>query len=118
MNLERLTQKLQEGLASAQSIASQYGHPEIKPSHVLLALLNQEGGVTRPLLEKIGSGVGSLRAGLEAHLARQPPRVDAPVEACPVGGLGLQLVDQFAASLRYAREAGRNRLWIALRREA
>jgi serine/threonine-protein kinase RsbW len=53
-----------------------------------------------------------------AHLARQPPRVDAPVEACPVGGLGLQLVDQFAASLRYAREAGRNRLWIALRREA
>ncbi len=71
MNLDRLTQKLQEGLASAQSIAGQYGHPEIKPSHVLLALIDQEGGVTRPLLEKIGSGVVSLKAAIESHLARQ-----------------------------------------------
>ncbi|MCE9518605.1 MAG: hypothetical protein K8R87_03430 [Verrucomicrobia bacterium] len=72
MNLDRLTQKLQEGLASAQSQAAQYGHPEIKPSHVLLALIDQEGGVTKPLLEKIGSGVDSLKATIESHLARQP----------------------------------------------
>jgi ATP-dependent Clp protease ATP-binding subunit ClpB len=72
MNLDRSTQKLQEGLASAQSVASRYGHPEIKPSHVLLALLDQEGGLTKPWLEKMGAGVGSLKSALEAHLARQP----------------------------------------------
>jgi len=53
-----------------------------------------------------------------AHLARQPPCLDAAVDARPVGGLGLHLVAQFAASTRYAREEGRNRLWIVLRREA
>jgi anti-sigma regulatory factor (Ser/Thr protein kinase) len=53
-----------------------------------------------------------------AHLARRPPCLDAAVEARPLGGLGLQLVTQFAASARYAREEGRNRLWIVLRRAA
>lgn len=53
-----------------------------------------------------------------AHLARQPPCLDATIDARPVGGLGLHLVAQLAVSTRYAREEGRNRLWIVLRREA
>jgi len=52
------------------------------------------------------------------HLAQQPPSVDMPLATRPIGGLGLHLVEQIAASARYAREDGRNRLWIVLRRAA
>ncbi|OAI56201.1 ATP-dependent chaperone ClpB [Verrucomicrobiaceae bacterium SCGC AG-212-N21] len=72
MNPDRTTVKMQEALAGGQSIAGRYGHAEIKPSHVFLALLDQSEGVTRPLLEKVGANVSSLKSAVEAHLARQP----------------------------------------------
>ena len=43
--LEKLTQKSREALASAQAIASEYGHTEVDAEHLLLALLRQEGGL-------------------------------------------------------------------------
>jgi ATP-dependent Clp protease ATP-binding subunit ClpB len=72
MNPDRTTVKMQEALAGGQSIAGRYGHAEIKPSHVFLALLDQSDGIARPLLEKLGANVGSLKSSVEAHLARQP----------------------------------------------
>jgi ATP-dependent Clp protease ATP-binding subunit ClpB len=72
MNPERFTRKLQEALASSQGIAARYGHPEIKPSHVLLGLLEQEDGLTNPLLEKAGVNAASLKVGVSALLDRQP----------------------------------------------
>jgi anti-sigma regulatory factor (Ser/Thr protein kinase) len=51
-------------------------------------------------------------------LARPPvPAADlaAPLESRPVGGLGIHLVRQLVASARYAREDGRNRLWLSMR---
>ena len=71
MNLERLTVKLQEALSSGQSIASRYGHAEIKPSHVLLALLEQGDGLAKPLFEKVGVAPATLKTAVESHLARQ-----------------------------------------------
>jgi ATP-dependent Clp protease ATP-binding subunit ClpB len=71
MNPERTTVKMQEALASGQSIAGRYGHAELKPSHVLLALLDQSEGVARPLLEKVGANVSSLKSAVESHLAKQ-----------------------------------------------
>ncbi|MFZ4765299.1 MAG: ATP-dependent chaperone ClpB, partial [Roseimicrobium sp.] len=72
MNPARTTVKMQEALASGQSIAGRYGHAEVKPSHVFLALLEQSEGVTRPLLEKVGADVAVLTSAVEAHLAKQP----------------------------------------------
>jgi ATP-dependent Clp protease ATP-binding subunit ClpB len=71
MNPDRTTVKMQEALASGQSIAGRYGHAELKPSHVFLALLDQSDGIARPLLEKVGANVASLKSSVEAHLARQ-----------------------------------------------
>src|SRR3954464_3307997 len=71
MNPDRTTVKMQEALASGQSVAGRYGHAELKPSHVFLALLDQSDGVTAPLLEKVGASVSSLKAAVESHLARQ-----------------------------------------------
>ena len=72
MALDKLTQKLQEALHSAQGIASKSAHPELKSNHVLLALLQQEGGITVPILQKAGVDVPQLKAATAAALAREP----------------------------------------------
>jgi ATP-dependent Clp protease ATP-binding subunit ClpB len=72
MGLEKCTQKLQEALQSAQSIASKSAHSELKSAHVLLALLQQEGGITTPILQKAGVDVGRLKATVAAALLREP----------------------------------------------
>ena len=72
MGLEKLTQKLQEALQSAQGIASKSSHSELKSAHVLLALLQQEGGITVPILQKAGVDVPQLKASVGAALAREP----------------------------------------------
>jgi ATP-dependent Clp protease ATP-binding subunit ClpB len=71
MGLEKSTQKLQEALQSAQSIASKSAHSELKSAHVLLALLQQEGGVAVPILQKAGVDVPLLKASVASALARE-----------------------------------------------
>jgi len=72
MGLEKITQKLQEALQSAQSLASKSAHSEVKSAHVLLALLQQEGGIATPILQKAGIDIGRLKAATAALLAREP----------------------------------------------
>jgi ATP-dependent Clp protease ATP-binding subunit ClpB len=72
MGLDKLTQKLQEALQSAQRIASKSAHSELKSPHVLLALLQQEGGIVTPILQKAGADVNRLKASVAAALAREP----------------------------------------------
>ena len=50
------------------------------------------------------------------RMAAGPAALEAPLEARPVGGLGMHLVARLAHHVRYAYEDGRNRLWIELRR--
>jgi len=71
MGLEKSTQKLQEALQSAQSIASKSAHSELKSAHVLLALLQQEGGIATPILQKAGVDVPRLKAAVASALARE-----------------------------------------------
>ncbi|MEI6673819.1 MAG: ATP-dependent chaperone ClpB [Verrucomicrobiota bacterium] len=72
MGLEKITQKLQEALQSAQSLASKSAHSELKGAHVLLALLQQEGGIATPILQKAGVDVPRLKAAAAATLSREP----------------------------------------------
>ncbi len=72
MTPDKITVKLQEALTSAQSIATRYGQTELKPSHVLLALLEQDGGIAKPLFEKLGTNIITLKTGIENHLSKQP----------------------------------------------
>ena len=72
MGLEKITQKLQEAFQSAQSIASKSAHAELKSLHVLLALLQQEGGIAPPILQKAGVDISLLRASVAAALSREP----------------------------------------------
>jgi ATP-dependent Clp protease ATP-binding subunit ClpB len=72
MGLDKITQKLQEALQSAQSLASKSAHSELKSAHVLLALLQQDGGIATPILHKAGIDVPRLKAATAAALSREP----------------------------------------------
>ena len=53
MNIENMTIKLREGLASAQQIANQYANPTIEVEHLFVALLTQKEGVFSPLFDTL-----------------------------------------------------------------
>jgi len=75
MSPEKFTLKLQEAFNGCQSIATRHGHQELRPAHLLMALLEQEGGIAMPLLEKAAvnpAGAAQLPSQLAALLARQP----------------------------------------------
>ena len=54
MNAEKLTVKSREAIMDAESVARRFGHQEVSGLHLLDALLRQEGGIARPVLEKTG----------------------------------------------------------------
>ncbi|MEN3941071.1 ATP-dependent chaperone ClpB [Prosthecobacter sp. SYSU 5D2] len=75
MSPEKFTVKLQEAFNASQSVATRYGHQEVKAAHLLTALLDQEGGITAPLLEKASinpDAFSNLESQLANLLSRQP----------------------------------------------
>ena len=72
MQIDKLTSKFQEALGAAQSLAVGRDHQVIEPAHLLLALLNQQGGTVKPLLAQSGVNVPAYQADLEAQLKRFP----------------------------------------------
>jgi len=77
MDVNRLTEKVQEAVRAAQSLAARYSHQQIDVEHLLLALLQQEGGLASAILEKAGVDPKLVRARLEQELARWP-KVSGP----------------------------------------
>jgi ATP-dependent Clp protease ATP-binding subunit ClpB len=69
---ERLTIKAQEALRDAGELARARGNPVVNDAHLLSALLAQDEGVVRPLLQKAGLNLTSLADQLERELARFP----------------------------------------------
>ncbi|MEP9380723.1 ATP-dependent chaperone ClpB [Nocardioides sp. KR10-350] len=72
MDLNRLTEKSQEALHDAQTLALRYGNTEITVEHLLLALLEQRDGLVARLLERSGIDVTSLRGQVESRLSSLP----------------------------------------------
>ncbi len=79
MRLDKLTAKMQEALASAQETAANLGISELDAEGVLLTLVDQPEGVTRPLLDKMGIAVAPLQEKLKTEIARRP-RVQGTVQ--------------------------------------
>jgi len=67
-----MTVKTQEALASAQEKAASMSSATIEPEHLLLALLDQEGGFVPDLLKKIGTPLPQLREQVEGALKKLP----------------------------------------------
>ena len=68
MQLERFTLKAQEALAASQRLAQERRHAQIEPEHLAAALLDQEGGLARSILERIGASPSAVRNELEKRL--------------------------------------------------
>ncbi|UAA39960.1 ATP-dependent chaperone ClpB [Paraneptunicella aestuarii] len=75
MRLDRLTSKFQIAISDAQSLALGRDHQYIEPVHIMMSLLNQEGGSVRPLMDAAGVNTNSLRSALSQAIERLP-RVD------------------------------------------
>lgn len=72
MRMDKLTSKFQMALADAQSLAVGRDHQFIEPVHLMLAMLDQEGGTVRHLLAQSDVNVNKLRSQLGAALDRLP----------------------------------------------
>jgi ATP-dependent Clp protease ATP-binding subunit ClpB len=72
MRSDKLTSKFQLALADAQSLAVGQDHQFIEPAHLMVALLDQEGGSVRGLLTKAGVKANVLRSQLGEVLDRLP----------------------------------------------
>src|SRR6266704_4860987 len=80
MRQDKLTSKFQQALADAQSLALGRDHQFMEPAHVLLALLDSQGGSVRPLLIKAVVDINKLRSELQAVLDRLPRVEGTPGE--------------------------------------
>jgi ATP-dependent Clp protease ATP-binding subunit ClpB len=69
---DKLTIKAQEAIAGAQSLAAERGNPEIDSLHLLAAMLTEQEGLAKPIVEKIGANTAQLARMIESELARLP----------------------------------------------
>src|SRR3954468_5981673 len=72
MHPDRFTLKSQEALSAAQKLAGARGNPEVAPHHLLIALLEQEGGIVVPVLRRANADPESIRRRANAALDALP----------------------------------------------
>jgi len=77
MDPNRLTEKAQDAMRQAQSMAQREGQTQIEPEHLAVALLEQDGGVAARVVEKAGASPTTLVQRLRQALGRLP-RVSGP----------------------------------------
>src|ERR1700722_3816203 len=77
MDFNRFTEKLQEAVRAAQSIAVQHGNQQIDTEHLMLALLDQEGGLAPSILNKADIRSDALRTRFQQEVDRLP-KVSGP----------------------------------------
>ncbi|EJD6044580.1 ATP-dependent chaperone ClpB [Providencia rettgeri] len=98
MRLDRLTNKFQQALADAQSLALGRENQFIEPIHLLSALFNQDGGTVRPLLTTLGVNAVQFKQKIEDALERLPQVQGVAGDVQPSSDLmrHLNLCDQLA----------------------
>jgi ATP-dependent Clp protease ATP-binding subunit ClpB len=72
MRLDRLTTKTREALVAAEQVATSRGNPELYPEHFFLSLLEQDGGVAAPILQKAGADPRAIARAIEQRLGSMP----------------------------------------------
>ncbi|HUQ69487.1 MAG TPA: Clp protease N-terminal domain-containing protein, partial [Planctomycetaceae bacterium] len=98
--MEQLTVKAQEAVQTAQQLAESRGNPQVVPLHLLKALLDEDGGIVRPLLDKIGANVGQLRTIVDADLKKLPQQSGGQSSPAPAFMQVLNGAQQTAESMK------------------
>ncbi|MCA9619599.1 MAG: type VI secretion system ATPase TssH, partial [Myxococcales bacterium] len=68
MTIDKMTSKAQEAVRAAVQNATRRGNPEVHPEHFCLAIVEQEGGVGRPLVQKAGGDYDALVTALRERV--------------------------------------------------
>jgi len=103
MDLNKFTQKAQQAVVSAQSLARDYGHQTIEPAHLLLALLNQTESTVPAVISQIAGSIEVLRQEVQEDLAGRPKVYGAGTSE---PGLSRPAADALDAAERYAKGMG------------
>ncbi len=72
MKIERFTDKAREALSEANELAKQYNNSQIEVEHMLAALLNQDGGITQQIIQKVGGNVAAARRIVDNEVEHLP----------------------------------------------
>src|SRR5437763_15429037 len=72
MHPDRFTIKAQEALAAAQRLAGARRNPQVTPLHLLVSLLEQDGGIVVPVLQRAGADPEGIRRRANERLDRLP----------------------------------------------
>src|SRR3954469_24623033 len=103
MQADRFTVKSQEALAAAQRLAGARSNPEVAPAHLLLALLEQEGGIVVPVLRRANADPEAVRRAANAALDALPTVTGDAASAPP---LGRELIELLGKADEEARGLG------------
>jgi ATP-dependent Clp protease ATP-binding subunit ClpB len=107
MNLNKFTEKAQEAVVAAQSLASEMNHAQIEPEHLLVTLAEQQGGVVPSVLRRLNAEPAELARAAREQLGRQPrahggaepglsPRLRVVVDAAQADAKSMQ--DEFVST--------------------
>ena len=72
MNINKYTEKAQEAVTGAVSLAGEMNHPQLEPEHLLVALVEQPEGIVPELLRKMSVDAAPFASGARALLAGMP----------------------------------------------
>jgi ATP-dependent Clp protease ATP-binding subunit ClpB len=72
MDINRFTEKAQEAVRAAQTLATRYSNQQIEVEHLLHALLEQEGGLVPSILTRAGVNVDPLKAAVDREINKMP----------------------------------------------
>ncbi|MBE7464504.1 MAG: ATP-dependent chaperone ClpB [Planctomycetes bacterium] len=99
MRADKFTIKAQEAIQDAQQLALKSEHPELTTTHLLAALLGQDGGLVSPLLQKIGADPSRLKTEVMLKLDKMPRQSGEPHPSAALQKV-LALVEDEAKKLK------------------
>ncbi len=118
MDFSRYTNKAQQALLKAQSIAGEHHHTAIEPLHICLGLLEQEDGLAPRIIQKIGAHPAAIAAELKDSLEK-PPRASQPSASVQISRASLQVLTQAEKEAQRMRDeyTSTEHLLLALSKE-
>jgi ATP-dependent Clp protease ATP-binding subunit ClpB len=120
MNINRLTEKAQDAIATAQNLATQMNHAEVTPEHLLVSLVEQAEGIVPSILRKLNADPAAVAGAARELLKNLPQAYGADLRLSPRMNLifasaeaeAKRLQDEFISTehvlLALATEAGRS----------
>ena len=72
MRFDKLTLKAQQALQDASMLAATNDNQDVQPEHLLAAMIDQEGGIVRPIIQKVGTDPDTVRRTIDAEMSRLP----------------------------------------------